>query len=66
MKQREYEVDICEVLKKTIIVKATNKEEAHQAAETEWADGQHILDYGDYADVHFIVKDNQKDRGFER
>lgn len=58
---QDYEVEITEVLKKTVIVQANNPKEAQEQAELEWDKGNFKLtNNNDFYSSNFISKSKRK------
>ncbi len=57
---KEFEVTITELLKRKITVTAETKEEAEELAESEWNDGQHVLDYNDFVNAEFSADEGKE------
>jgi hypothetical protein len=64
---RSYDVDITEVLKRTVSIKADSAEKAHFLVEKGWKEGAYILDSDDFKEVDFnATRHREKDRGADR
>jgi hypothetical protein len=62
---RTYKVTITEKLEMTILVEAPSRYEAERLAEKQWANGDHILDAGNFTGVTFRAGP-QRERDRER
>jgi hypothetical protein len=64
---KAYDVDITEVSKRTVSIKADSAEEAHFLVEKGWKEGAYILDSDDFKEVDFsATRHRDKERGCER
>lgn len=66
MRERVFDVDVCETRVRTIQVTAANQENAHRVAEEQWALGLAPLDDTDVSDIHFTVRVPRRERPHER
>jgi hypothetical protein len=64
---RTYDVDITEVSKRTVSIKANSAEEAHFLIEKGWKEGAYILDSDDFKEVDFnATRQRSRDIGTSR
>ncbi len=63
---RTYSVEITETLQKTIQVEAASREEAEAIVNEQWYKGEHILDADNFTVVSFAVKQEPKNKSYER
>ena len=65
-KEKSFQVTITETLKRTITVKANDREEALEKVRSGWKYKTHVLGADDFKDVHFTVESQVKNRRAER
>ena len=64
---KTYDVDITEVLKRTVRIEAESAPEAHYLVEKAWKEGAHILGSDDFSEVDFTAyRHREQNRGIAR
>jgi len=58
---KTWQVTIVETLRKTIMVEAATREDAQDAVESAWHDGDYVLDADDFSDVEFYTEEATDD-----
>lgn len=66
MDGKMFNVDVCETRKKTVSVRAKNKEEAHRMVQEQWSNDQISLTEKEVSDASFTAYRQKQERSFER
>jgi hypothetical protein len=49
--KKKFQIEICETLSKVVVVMATDIEEAREKVDTQYSEGNHVLDYNNHVDT---------------
>ena len=67
--KKKYRVAVTELLRKIVVVEASDEKEAHRRASDAWQNGEYLLDGRDFDGAEFHVlseSDGEEDKHVER
>jgi hypothetical protein len=63
---KQFEVEITEIFKRTVSVKARNIGDARHKVKLEWRNKLHLLDRRDFVSVYFVPHDHRSYKAFKK